>query len=134
MINDLPAKLASSFPTEQLPFANRHNQRIDPVIVQGTIKHRLQCRLVIDRVVCYKDAALNHARHDLLITLRVNLFLAVEETKTDIVVTGQVVQGVTTNKLDDIANARGVERRPRQLSLLVQNVESGNFSVPRPAS
>jgi hypothetical protein len=126
--------IVSSSSANQLPFANGHDNRVDPIVVQGSVKHRPQYCLVTDCVVCDEDATRNHARHNHLIAAIVDLFLAVEKTKSDILVIRQEVQGVTVDKINDIADPGSIEGQPRKLSLFIQNLESGDLTVSRPAS
>jgi hypothetical protein len=42
----------SPSPANQLSFANRNNQSVNPLVLQRLIEHGPQYRLMIDRVVC----------------------------------------------------------------------------------
>ena len=60
---------------------------------------------MIDRVVCHKNAALHHARHQCFIATAIDFLLSVEKAEGDVFAARQVIQSIPVNKLDNVTDA-----------------------------
>src|ERR1035441_8490495 len=88
---------------------------------------------VVDRVVGHKDVTRHHARDHGFITTPIDFLLGIEKAKSEVLAARQVSEGITVDKLDDIADPGCGERLPCQRSFLIQYLVGYNLSAGRPA-